>query len=268
MINQVRPCLCNKELSAAMKQQMINLAKRIYLKTPSPSLRRFFFQMFCKMVKNRIVQTSVDGINYELDLGEVIDLAIYLNKYEPDMTAAMEKLCRPGFIVLDIGANMGAHALRLARMVGEVGRVYAFEPTDYAYQKMVQNISLNPFKNIFPLKIVLSNRNLSRQRIRFRSSWPTNGKSAEKESIADFNRLDDWCQLQNLYHVDLIKLDVDGNEYAVIKGAESLLANQHPPILMEVWGLNFLDSSKNPFLILKNLRYRFFHIDYGKESWY
>jgi len=248
-----------------MKQFLINFAKRIYLNTPFKSLRSIYYRTFCAMVRNRTVQASIDGINYKLDLGEIIDVGIYLNRYEPDITAAIEKYCRPGFTVLDIGANIGAHTLRIASVVGESGRVFAFEPTNYAYQKLLHNISLNQFENITPIQIVLSDKNLLRQSIHFRSSWPTKGNPVEQESIVDFIKLDDWCKRENLEHVDLIKLDVDGNEYSVIKGAKSLLIRQHPLILMEVWGLNFSNELKNPFILLKELGYRFFHISTEEE---
>jgi FkbM family methyltransferase len=243
---------------------MINLAKRIYLNTPYRSLRSIYYRVFCAIVRKRIVHASIAGINYKLDLGEVIDVGIYLNRYEPDMAAAMEKLCRPGSTVLDIGANIGAHTLRIAKLVGESGRVYAFEPTDYAYQKLVHNISLNQFRNIIPIQIVLSDRNLLRQSVSFRSSWPTKGSPKDRESVVDFTRLDDWYKKGNIDHVDLIKLDVDGNEYSVIMGAKSLLANQRPPILMEVWGPNFTHDSQNPFVVLKQLGYKFYHISSGE----
>lgn len=244
---------------------MINLAKKIYFNTPYQPLRSIYYRAFCSMVRNRTVQVSIDGINYKLDLGEVIDVGIYLNRYEPDMTAAIERLCRPGFTVLDIGANIGAHALRMAKIVGESGSVYAFEPTNYAYKKLVHNISLNQFNNITPLQIVLSDKNLLRQTIHFRSSWPTKGISADQESIVDFAKLDDWYKRENLEHVDLIKLDVDGNEHSVILGAESLLSSQHPLILMEVWGPNFSHELKNPFIVLQRLGYRFYNLETGDE---
>lgn len=248
-----------------MRPFIINLAKKIYLNTPYQQLRNIYYRIFCSIVRNRIVQSSIDGINYKLDLGEVIDLGVYLNRYEPDVTAAIEKLCRPGFTVLDIGANIGAHALRIANIVGESGKVYAFEPTNYAYSKLVYNISLNQLKNIVPIQIVLSNKNLLQQSIHFRSSWPTKGNPVEQESIVDFIRVDDWCKREYVEYVDLIKLDVDGNEHSVIMGAESLLTSQHPLIIMEVWGPNFSNELKNPFIVLKQLGYRFFHIDTGEE---
>jgi len=248
-----------------MKQLAINIAKKIYQHTPWLLVRSFLFNTFCSLVKNREVLASIDGVNFRLDLGEVVDLCLYLGRYEPDMTAAIETHCQTGYTVLDIGANIGAHALRLAKIVGDSGKVYAFEPTDYAYNKLAHNISLNWFTNIVPQQLALSDVSQPQKKIRFRSSWPTNGQPIERESNVDFIRLDDWCKNENVRQVDLIKLDVDGNEYSVIMGALSLLSRQHPPILMEVWGPNFVDDSKNPFIVLQQIGYKFFHIETGEE---
>lgn len=250
---------------ADIHRHLISIAKRIYVETPFESFRRFYFRLFCAVIRNKTVSASVDGITYRLDLGETIDLALYLNRYEPDLTAALEGLCRPGSTVLDIGANVGAHTLRIARIVGQSGKVYAFEPTDCAFGKLIRNISLNGFGNIVPLQIALSDRNLSKQSIWFRSSWPTKGRQVERKSVVDFVRLDDWSEGHNLSRVDMIKLDVDGNEYPVIMGARSLLSRHRPLILMEVWGPNFADPLRNPYDLLKNLGYRFFNIDNGEE---
>jgi FkbM family methyltransferase len=240
-----------------MKQYMLNIARRIYLNTQCSAVRKLYFNIFCSIVRNRRVESSIDGICYELDLGEIVDLSLYLKRYEPEVTEAVEKYCRSGFTVLDIGANIGAHALRIAKRVGEAGRVYAFEPTDYAYQKLVKNISLNPLRNIHPLQIALADSNRKGQHIQFRSSWPTRGSPKVRESIVDFVRLDE--------RIDVIKLDVDGNEYPVIMGAKSVLATNRPIMIMEVWGPNFADPSTNPFRVLNELGYRFFHISTGRE---
>ena len=56
-------------------------------------------------------------------------------QYEPENLRAYRRVVQPGFVVLDIGANIGSHTLPLAQMVGPSGRVYSFEPTDYAFGK-------------------------------------------------------------------------------------------------------------------------------------
>jgi FkbM family methyltransferase len=242
-----------------------HLAKKVYLRTHSPKLRRLYFNTFCALVRRRTVEAELRGIRYRLDLGEVIDLCLYLDRYEPDMVHAIEKYCQVCFTVLDIGANIGAHALRFAKIVGDSGRVYAFEPTDYAYQKLLQNVALNRFKAIVPIQLVLSDRNLENQRIAFKSSWPTNGKTVKRESIVNFLQLDDWCDRHQIDRVDLIKLDVDGNEFSVLSGGLNTIKRDTPIMLMEVWGGNFSDGARNPFLLLQECGYRFFDINSEEE---
>jgi hypothetical protein len=66
----------------------------------------------------------VEGIRYELDLNENIDSSIYfLGGFEPDSVAAIKKFVKPGGIVLDVGANVGCHALLFSKLVGSEGRV-------------------------------------------------------------------------------------------------------------------------------------------------
>jgi len=248
-----------------IKQCMINLAKQIYLNTPYKTLRKWYFAMFCALVRNRVVETSVDGINYRLNLGEIIDVGVYLNRYEPGVTRAIEKLCRRGMTVLDIGANMGAHALRFAKVVGESGTVFAFEPTNYAYKKLVDNIAINRFKNISAIKMALSDGRPSRRVMRCVCSWPTRGKSVIEESLVDCIKLDDWCKRERVHHIDLIKLDVDGNEQSVITGGRCLLESEHPMLLLEVWGPNFAEPTSNPYSSLQKLGYNFANVDTGYE---
>src|SRR4030095_4914874 len=88
-------------------------------------------------------QTEVvrDGLRWQLDLCEGIDLALYLGIFETDSVSVVRRLLEPGAVVLDIGANIGAHTLPMARRVGPNGKVYAFEPTQFAFQKLQNNIN-------------------------------------------------------------------------------------------------------------------------------
>ena len=76
------------------------------------------------------------GIEWLLDLNEGIDLAIYLHVYQSVPKRVRDRWIKPGSLVVDIGANIGAFSLPIANDVGEGGCVVAVEPTDYAYAKL------------------------------------------------------------------------------------------------------------------------------------
>ncbi|HSV98640.1 MAG TPA: FkbM family methyltransferase [Sedimentisphaerales bacterium] len=216
-------------------------------------------------MKDTVVHKRIGGTEFELDLGEVIDLGLYLGEFEKDLADAIDRFCGPGMIVLDIGANVGAHALHFGRLVGREGRVFAFEPTEYAFDKLLRNSSLNPALNIFCHRIALSDRNRGDQEIDFRSSWRTDGGRRDSRCRVDFGRLDDWCRNHDVVDVDIVKLDVDGNEFSVLKGAERLLRNCSPLLFIEVWGPNFSREEENPFVFLHRFGYRFFTLDMRNE---
>jgi FkbM family methyltransferase len=248
-----------------MKSGLKNLARMVYRHTPSARLKRFYLDTVYAFIRGRKIRATVDGITFDLDLSEVIDASIYLGGYEPDVNAVFERFCRPGYQVLDIGANVGAHTLRLAKLAGETGRVYAFEPMDYAYSKLVRNIALNSFKTITAFQVALSDRNLGQQKINFRSSWLTNRARNDSPTVVDFLKLDDWSARHNVDQINLIKIDVDGNEYEVLVGGYNLIKNCRPVLVMEAVGVDFEDPNRNPFALLKDLGYRFWNTLSGEE---
>lgn len=100
--------------------------------------------------KKQIVFTTINGIKYELDLNQAIDSSIYYcGCWEPETTAIIEKYVGQGMTVFDIGANIGAHSLTFAKLVGQSGKVIAFEPMSWAFQKLKHHIiELNNFNNV------------------------------------------------------------------------------------------------------------------------
>lgn len=230
----------------------------VYRSVPSLPIRRRLFGAFCFAVRPLKLVARVDGIRYDLDLSEMIDLALLLRQFEPHTAAAFRRYVQPGWTVLDIGANIGAHALPLTKLTGPTGRVFAFEPTDYAYRKLVRNISLNEaFSNVYAVKAGLSNRNLYQQEVKLRATWPTRGKPVIEPGKTDFRRLDNWCAENGVDRVDLMKIDVDGHEYEVLDGSRELLSRCLPLILIETGWYHFSEASKNPIAVLNSLGYRF-----------
>jgi FkbM family methyltransferase len=188
-----------------------------------------------------IVETRRRGARWRLDLREGIDLALYLGVYERSTARALARLARPGAVVLDIGANVGAHTLVLADAVGDAGKVYAFEPTAYAFDKLATNLGLNPAlaQRVVAERMMLTEGELVDA---IYSAWPVEGGAGlhalhggrpESTAGAVAMRLDDYLAQRGVAKVDLVKLDVDGYECHVLGGAPRLLAGK-PVILLEL----------------------------------
>lgn len=241
----------------------MKLAQSIYRNTPFLGLRKFYFDTYARLVRNRQVVANVDGLRFDLELNELIDLALYLGKFEPSVVKAIKQYCQPGMIVLDIGANIGAHTLRLGGLIGEKGCIYAFEPTTFAFAKLKRNIELNPQLRVSIFRIALSDEPQTKRTISFRSSWRTDGTQQDSTCDVDFVKLDDWANMNNVNHVDLIKIDIDGNEFGALAGGKELLKRCKPILLMEMVGPHFANATRNPFLFLESMGYMFSSIDTG-----
>ena len=224
-------------------------------------MRRFYYRLFQSLVRGKVVTKEIDGSNYKLDLGEKIDIALLLGEFEKDLVSAIKRDCRAGMTVLDIGANFGAHALLFGRLVGETGSVYCFEPTDYAYKKLNTNVGMNDRSNTQIFNIACSDSIRKETGVDFRSSWCTDGSRKDYPCTVHFVPLDEWIKDKKIENIDVLKLDVDGNEYSVLQGAKNTLKRYDPLIFLEVWGPNFKDPNRNPFLFLEELGYSFFSLD-------
>lgn len=238
-----------------MKRSILRLSKALYRRVGSLRVRQVLFRAFQMAVARRRVVARADGIVFDLDLGEVIDLSLYLEQFEPEVVQAITAHIRPGWVVADIGANVGAHTLRIARQVGPQGHVFAFEPTSFAFRKLVRNVGLNPFANVVPLQLALDEADRGPIRIDFRASWRWNGELRSEPTVVDAVRFDSWFAENEIGALHAIKLDVDGHEFAVLAGARETLARFRPLLVMEAGDYHFADSSRNPFTLLTSLGY-------------
>jgi FkbM family methyltransferase len=196
--------------------------------------------------RDNCVTVERGGLNWDLDLREGIDFSIYLlGAFERSTVRTLQKLATPGSVAFDIGANIGAHTLGLARSVGPSGRVYAFEPSDFAFAKLQRNLALNPelASRTLAHQILLAGEIEAQLPPTIYASWPllTNEPVHPKlrgrlstTSNAHVDTLDAFVERQSIARLDLIKLDVDGHEYPVLKGAKKTLAQFQPTLLMEM----------------------------------
>jgi FkbM family methyltransferase len=186
------------------------------------------------------------GVAWNLDLREGIDFSIWLlGAFELATVRAYQRILRPGDIVLDIGANIGAHTLHLAQAVGAEGKVWAIEPTDYAIGKLKSNIALNPglAERIVCCQLMLVDQIHGYQVPPLHSSWPLTGDAdlharhggrLMSTKNARAGTLDSFVREFGIERVDFIKLDIDGHECGMLRGAHATLTTLHPVILLEL----------------------------------
>ncbi len=137
----------------------------------------------------------------------------------------------PGQVVYDIGANVGLYTILLAKVVGEQGCVIAVEPDSESYQHLQENLQLNGLTNVRALRKALGEQTNTSRLYRGEGNAdsslvrPPTGKDLGHQ-LVEVMRGDEWVQTQSLPPPKLIKIDVEGFEYAVLKGLQQTLA--HP----------------------------------------
>jgi FkbM family methyltransferase len=224
------------------------------------------------------------GLLWDLDLKEGIDFSIYLlGGFEPLTLKLYTKIVKPGNVVLDIGANIGSHTLPLANLVGDEGRVIAFEPTRYAISKLNKNIQLNKHlqNRISVNQVMLVAGKHEHLKSEIYSSWPLfeHGEELHKKHRGQLMdtagaiaiSLDNALQQMEIHKVDFIKLDVDGHEYSVLAGSLCTLTKNRPIILMEL--APYLFDEKNDescdfekmISIFRDLEYSLYDVNTNKK---
>jgi FkbM family methyltransferase len=221
--------------------------------------------------------TVVRGdIAWDLDLGEGIDFAIYLlGAFERSSIRAYTRLIKPGAVVVDVGANIGAHTLPFAQLVGPGGHVFAFEPTSYAFNRLQRNLSLNPAlaRRVSAYQAMLAEQSGDVPDADLYARWPLRLETEARHSThlgvatstegAEVVSLDDWAARHNISRIDFVKIDVDGHECRVLRGARETLRRFRPSLLVEFmpYGLEEAGASLDELVqILTDLHYTFLRI--------
>lgn len=241
---------------------------RIYRRSPLHSER--VGKILAKVLKlvrptndDQKVIKEIDGIVFELDLDQVIDSSLYFSgTFEERVEKIITSAIKPGMIAIDIGANIGYHTFRIARLATETGRVYAVEPTGRAFTRLRRNGELNPsIKNIRYLKLALGETDAGEVRTVFESSYRLDDKRDLDQETIEIITLDTLVAREQIKHVDFIKMDVDGFEAKIIKGAIQTLSAPRPPLLlMEINPSGIAQNGDDPYEMidaLKKLGYTF-----------
>jgi len=196
--------------------------------------------------KSRVIKRN--GINYEVDLSEGIDLSLFLfGNFQKHVTNNKFLKLPLDATILDVGGNFGMMALQFAKNAPN-GEVISFEPTHYAISKFERNLELNPdLKNhIIIVNSFVSSESKTNADIKAFSSWKVSGEKKtidqhpvhlgtpkSTEGVGSIT-LDEYSVKNKLNKVDLIKIDTDGHEFMVLNGAKACIAQFRPKVIFEV----------------------------------
>jgi FkbM family methyltransferase len=158
--------------------------------------------------------------------------------FEPGETRIMAEVVKPGWTVVDAGANFGWHTVHLSRAVGPQGKVIAFEPIPATFRELEDNLALNACANVEACPSALGPRD---ETITMFLPGIDNGAGAASQFLdmgveieVPMRALDSYLQEGGIGRVGFIKADIEGGELNLLRGASRLLARDHPAILIEI----------------------------------
>ena len=202
-----------------------------------------FISFFLKPFFSKKHVFTRNGIRWNLDLNEGIDLSIFLFGTSEQKIKKLKKIFKLNqkITVLDIGANIGSISLLIAKMFPKC-KIYAIEPTNYAFKKLTKNLDLNKnLRNNILLKQLFISKNSRPKKVW--SSWnfksETNKHKKHFGSLQTIKKksyitLNNFINFEKIKRIDFIKLDVDGHELDVLKSGEKFLKKKRPIIFIEI----------------------------------
>jgi FkbM family methyltransferase len=202
-----------------------------------------------------MLKTGGRGLRSDLPGGEVVYASPecrYLS-WNPAEYAAFRAAVKPGMTALDVGANVGAYSLLLGQWVGSSGAVFAFEPAPAARDGLKRHIQLNALDGVVRTVAAAVGAAPSKARFVLESTagegrLATAGENGATTVEVPVTTIDEFCAREKLTP-DFIKIDVEGAELDVLRGARqtihrtrgrlALFVEMHPSI----WGASGITVS-------------------------
>jgi FkbM family methyltransferase len=180
--------------------------------------------------------------------------------YEPQLLKYLNQYLCPGGVMFDVGANLGIYTLVAAYIVGHQGQVYSFEPDPQNNPWLQKNIGKNNLTNTHVFDVALASTygetilyqdvTTHRTSSLVAGAWNPDSASTQRIMVKTIP-LDHF--VHQIERLDFIKIDVEGFEYEVLKGAQNLLSTFKPKLLIEVTYRNYLPV----FELLSSMGYGF-----------
>jgi FkbM family methyltransferase len=230
-----------------------------------------------KVTEKEII-AEVNGISKIKMIVDTTDLRFVpieimnFKKFEPEFADLIFLFSKNSENIIDIGANIGWYSLNF-NSLARVKTIHAFEPIPKTFNYLLKHIELNDAKKIIPNNLALSESN---GEVEFLWHDGELGASSmvnirELDNIKNIKcntmKLDDYVE-QKKINVDFIKIDVEGSELLVFKGAKNVLQDSQPIIFCEMLRMHAKKFNFHPnetILLLENYGYKCFSRSKNKK---
>lgn len=149
-----------------------------------------------------------------------------------------------GDTCIDVGASLGAYAYSLSQLVGPTGKVYSLEPVPSTYRALTTFLRYARLPNVKSLQLGASNEVQSAQIFvpiadgrpkegHARIAEGSNQQDGRLEQV-ELTTIDKLCEDEGISRVDFIKIDIEGAELLALQGAQRVLAEHQPVLLLEI----------------------------------
>lgn len=172
------------------------------------------------------------------------NLGYVLGTSEPDLQDAFRRTIQPGMTMYDLGASVGFHSVLAARLVGESGFVYCFEPMSENVAQIEHNMRLNGTRNFAVHAVALwdseGTAEFNVSKARTHGTLASIGKPSNHSGVRTVKlaRLDDLVEREKLRPPDVMKIDIEGAETAALRGAQATLERHQPLVYVDIHGTN------------------------------
>ncbi len=203
-------------------------------------------------ISDGIVWLNDEDIAIYTSADSYIEWTILSNgTYEDEINKLIRVSLKNGKNALDIGGNIGLQSIRMSQCAGETGKVYAFEPLVYLQEKFNSNMLLNKVYNVTLFPFALSDEESGADFTIDKKSWNqgtfslTNHITGSEKQHVIIKVADNIPDIQALSSLDLIKIDVEGFEYHVLRGLKQTLQKHKPRIIFEYDKNYWINTGQN-----------------------
>lgn len=154
-----------------------------------------------------------------------------LGTYEYAKHILFEREIHTNEIVYDLGAHVGFYTLLASELVGKNGIVVSFEPFNQNFEYLLNHVNMNACKNVIVNNIAVSNFSGVSYFQEGEGTY-TGHLSGNGKIIVETIKLDDYVDENSNLIPNCLKIDVEGEEYAVLQGAKKIISEYHPKIFL------------------------------------